>query len=152
MGFSTWFCAFNCTSSSEFHSVWKSQCCIFDFAESNNNEIQKFQEFVEYNQLFCFFDIINIANHCKNFGVKQSIVSDLTLTTRLNASFIYQLNNSNKVLCQKHGYRFIDNSNISSENLWQDGLHLNNSGKSILLKYYAVTLNDNYFLSPSFTQ
>ena len=54
--------------------------------------------------------------------------------------------------CQKHGYRFIDNSNISSENLWQDGLHLNNSDKSILLKYYAVTLNDNYFLSPSFTQ
>ena len=27
-------------------------------------------------------DIINIANHCKNFGVKQIIVSGLALTTR----------------------------------------------------------------------
>ena len=33
-------------------------------------------------------------------------------------------NNSVKVLCQKHGYSFIDNSNISSENFWQDGLYL----------------------------
>ena len=56
-------------------------------------------------------DIINIANHCKNFGVKQIIISGLTLTTRLNANFIYQLSNLIKVFCQKHGYRCIDNSN-----------------------------------------
>ena len=62
-------------------------------------------------------DIINIANHCKNFGVKQTIISGLTLTTRLKASFIYQLNKLIKELCQKHGYSFIDNSNVSSENL-----------------------------------
>ena len=83
-------------------------------------------------------DIINIANHCKNFGVKQIIISGFTLTMGLNVSFIYQLNNSIKVLCQKHDYRFIDNSNVSSdrsENLWQDGLHLNNSGKGVLLNY-----------------
>ena len=61
-------------------------------------------------------DIINIANHCKNFGVRLIIISTLTLTTRLNANFIYQLNNSIKVFCQKN--RFIDNSNVSSENLW----------------------------------
>ena len=53
-------------------------------------------------------DIINIANHCKNFSVKQIIISGLTLTTRLKASFIYQINNSVKKLCQKHGYSFID--------------------------------------------
>ena len=62
-------------------------------------------------------DIINIANHCKNFGVKQIIISGLTLTTRLNPSFIYYLNNSIKVLYQKHGHKSIDNSNASSENL-----------------------------------
>ena len=52
----------------------------------------------------------------KNFGVKQTIISSLTLTTRLNASFTYELNNSMKVICQKHGYIFIGNSNLSSEN------------------------------------
>ena len=45
-------------------------------------------------------DIINIANGCKNSGVKQIIISGLALITRLNASFIYHLNNSTKVLCQ----------------------------------------------------
>ena len=85
-------------------------------------------------------DIINITNHCKNFGVKQIIISGLALTTWLKASFIYQLNKSIKELCQKHGYSFIDNSNVSSENLWQDGLHLNNC------------LTDSYFLGPSITQ
>ena len=65
-------------------------------------------------------DIINIANHCKNFGVKQIIFSGLTLTAQLKASFIYHFNKSIKELCQKHGYSFIDNSNVSSENLWQE--------------------------------
>ena len=45
-------------------------------------------------------DIINIAKHCKNFGVKQIISFGLTFTTWLNASFIDQLNNSIKILCQ----------------------------------------------------
>ena len=92
------------------------------------------------------------VNNCKNFGVKQIIISGLTLTTWLKASFIYQLNKSIKELCQKHGYSFTDNSNVSSENLWQDGLHLNNSGKGVLLNNYVVTPNDSYFLGPSFTQ
>ena len=90
-------------------------------------------------------DIINIANHCKNFSVKQIIILGLTLITRLKASFIYEFNKSIKELCQKHGYSFIDNSNVSSKNLWQDGLHLDNSGKGVLL-------NDSYFLGRSFTQ
>ena len=55
-----------------------------------------------------------IANYCKNFGVKQIIILGLTLTTRLKESYIYQLNKSIKELCQKHGYSFIDNSNVSS--------------------------------------
>ena len=96
-------------------------------------------------------DIINIANHCKNVGLKQIIISGLTLTTWLNARFIYLLNNSSKVLYPKHGYSFIDNSDVSSENLWLDGLHLNNSGKGFLLNNYAVALNDSYFLGPSLT-
>ena len=78
-------------------------------------------------------DIINIANHCKNFDVKQIIISGVTLTVWLSASFIYQLNNSMRVLCQTHGYSFTDKNNVSSEILWQDGLHLNNSGKGVSL-------------------
>ena len=43
-------------------------------------------------------------------------------------------------------YNFIENSNILLDNLWQDGLHLNNSGKGKLLNF-LVSLNKSYFLS-----
>ena len=97
-------------------------------------------------------DNVSNANYCKNFVVKQFFISGLTLTTRLKTSFVYQLNNLIKELCQKHDYSFTDYSNLSSEIFWQDGLHLNNSGKGVLLNNYVVTLNDSYFLGPSFTQ
>ena len=84
--------------------------------------------------------------------MKQIFISGLTLSACLNASFMCYLNNPVKVLCQKHGYNFIDNSNVSSENFWQDGLHLKNSGKGILLNNYVVKLSDSYFLVKSFTQ
>ena len=41
-------------------------------------------------------DIMSIANQYKNFGVKQ-IISGLTFTTRLNASFIHHFDNTVKV-------------------------------------------------------
>ena len=82
--------------------------------------------------------------------LQSYIIPGLTLTTWLKVSLIYHLENSIKELCQKHGYSFIDNCNVSSENLWQDGLHLNHSGKGVLLSNYVVTLNDSYFLGPSF--
>ena len=87
-----------------------------------------------------------------HFVVKQIIISGLTLFARSNTSFMRHFNNPVTVLCQKHGYSFVDNSNISSENFWQEGLHLNNPDKGILLNNYVVTLSDSYFLVPSFTQ
>ena len=83
--------------------------------------------------------------------MKQLFISSLTFTARLNVSFIHQLNSSIKVLCQKHSYTFIDNSSVPSQNLWPDQLHLSNSGKSVLLNSYIVTVNDSYFLGPFFT-
>ena len=83
--------------------------------------------------------------------MKQSFISGLTFTAQLNVSFTHQLNNLIKVLCQKHSYSFIDNSSVPSQNLWPDRLHLSNSGKSVLVNSYIVTVNDSYFLGPFFT-
>ena len=58
-------------------------------------------------------NIINTENHCNNFGVKQIIIFGSTLATRLNVILLTTLT----IQCQKHGYSFIDNSNVSSVNL-----------------------------------
>ena len=50
---------------------------------------------------------------------------------------LHQLNNLIEVLCQKHGYSFINNNNVPSGDLWQNILHLKNSGKGVLLNNYV---------------
>ena len=62
------------------------------------------------------------------------------------------MNNALKLDCIKYVHNFIENSNIVRNNLWQDGLHLNKSGKGKLLNNFLVSLNENYFLSKPFIQ
>ena len=47
---------------------------------------------------------------------------------------VIAVNNILKRVCKLNGLRFIENSNICAENLFEDGLHLNNDGKVILTK------------------
>ena len=48
--------------------------------------------------------------------------------------------------CVKYGYNFIENSNIQSDNLWEDDLHLDNSGKGNLLNNFLISFNKNYLI------
>ena len=70
-------------------------------------------------------DMINIGNSIE-FRCEKNHYFCLTLFTHLNVSFMHHLSNPIKVFFQKHGYSFTDNSNVSSDNFWLDGLHLNN--------------------------
>ena len=91
--------------------------------------------------------IINVANDCNNYGLKNIIVSDLTINDRLHLDFINAMYNALKLDYVKYGYNFIDNSNIIHDNLWQqDGLHLNNSGKGKLLNNLLVFTNIDILL------
>ena len=51
-------------------------------------------------------DIMNIANQCINFDVKQIIISGSTFTMWLNASFVHHLNNPNKVFNPNKHFEF----------------------------------------------
>ena len=49
---------------------------------------------------------------------------------------------------KKNGYFFIDNSNIEIRDLWKDGTHLLESGKTKLAENFTYFLNNSYWLSP----
>ena len=51
------------------------------------------------------------------------------------------VNNILKPVCKLNGLGFVDNSNICSENLFVDGLHLNDDGKVILANYFIYVLS-----------
>ena len=73
----------------------------------------------------------------------------LTINNCLHSDLINTMKNALKLDCIKYGNNFIKNSNILPVNLWQDSLHLSNSGKGKLLNNFLVFLNKNYFLSKS---
>ena len=53
-----------------------------------------------------------------------------------------------KLICEKNGYFFIDNSNIEIRDLRKDGIHLLESCKTKLGENFIYFLNNSYGLSP----
>ena len=53
-----------------------------------------------------------------------------------------QINEVIKELCHKNNFVFIDHQNTTSNDLWVDGIHLTNSGKSILARDFAEKVNE----------
>ena len=51
------------------------------------------------------------------------------------------MNNILKRVCKLDWLEFIDNNNISAENLFEDGLHLNDDSKIILANDFIYVLN-----------
>ena len=95
-------------------------------------------------------NIMNIANECKNYGIKKIYVSGLVVNNRLHSDFNNAVNNALKLDCLKYGYNSIENGITLPNNFWQDGLRLNKSGKGKLLNNFLVSLNKNYFSSKPF--
>ena len=75
--------------------------------------------------------------------LKTISVSGLTINNPLHSDFINAVNNALKLDCVRYVYNFIENSNMLPDNLWQDVLHLNNSGKGTLLNNLLASLNNS---------
>ena len=91
--------------------------------------------------------ILHIANQCRNYGRKEISISSVACTTLLNSDLINDVNNILRSKCQTSGYHFTDNNNITTKKLWKDGLHLTNSGKSIIINNFVQSLNSSHFLT-----
>ena len=85
--------------------------------------------------------VIDIAKECVRLGVKDVFVSIVTVNTRHSSAFICVVNNILQDKCATHQFDFIDNSNIKGEPLWKYGLHLNRSGKDLLMNNFLHSLN-----------
>ena len=86
--------------------------------------------------------IVKIGQQCKESNINDVFISSLIgrAQKRLNDKVV-AANNILKRLCKLNGLGFIDNSNICAENLFRDGLHLNDDGKVILANNFIYVLN-----------
>ena len=63
-----------------------------------------------------------------------------------NLELINDVNKALRKTSQTSAHHVIDNSNITTEKLWKDGLHLTNSGKLIVVSNFVHCLNSSNFL------
>ena len=85
-------------------------------------------------------EIINIAKSCRKGGVKSVLISSLTCRPYFQKD-IEEINKILNYYASIYNYVFIDNTCISKEHLWKDGLHLNKEGISLLANNYLTFLN-----------
>ena len=92
-------------------------------------------------------EIIKMVEECRIMGVNDIFVSGLTI----RKGFYEKVFIVNDILMQKariHNFTFIDNSDICSDHLSHDGLHLKYEGTCILTKKILDHLNEFYSSFP----
>ena len=86
--------------------------------------------------------VIDIAKELVRFGVKDVFASSVTVHIRRSSVFISVVKNILQGKCAMHQFRFIGNLNVKKEHLWKDGLHMNWSGKNLLMNNFLQSLHN----------
>ena len=89
--------------------------------------------------------IEEFAMMCRSYGVNEIFISSLICRkNKILNDKIRRINFLTKLFCEEHGFVYIDNNNITEEDLWKDGIHLVQSGKDKLSNNFLHFLNFFY--------
>ena len=70
-------------------------------------------------------------------NIHQVIILGIVSYKRADNLVINYINENLKIESTIKGYQSLDNGNIKLANFWRDGLHLDKSGKNLLLDNYV---------------
>ena len=73
-------------------------------------------------------NIEQMVEKCRSFGIKRVFLSGITVTMRITCPNREKVHNQLVSLCQKLEIAYIDNRNIIGAHLYNDGLHLLDTG------------------------
>ena len=107
------------------------------------NDILKDQSDLQFESLTQ--DILEISQRCKKHVIEEIIILSLVVTERIDPNLLTHVIVSLCNICRENDFCFIDNSNISVDNIFKDKLHLLDSCKTILVNNFIYCIN-NYFL------
>ena len=119
---------------------------INDILRSKHDELDKLPE-----------NIIKVGNTCQKYNIGKIYISAILPSTRTNINTL-DINKKLRDLCMKHNFEFIDHEQITSKFLWNDGIHLLDSGKSILGQNFVNRVsnffrkNDSFLTDPHFQE
>ena len=87
--------------------------------------------------------IIKIGKKCRERGVKNIFISGIVFRrSKATSKKVFEINNLVRALCGKENFYFIHNNSIKDEHLWDDGLHLLDESRHVLVNNFAKALNN----------
>ena len=102
---------------------------------TNDLSPRRGNEYLNENQIAQ--QIINIAKNCQSKGVKKVVISSIIKRSDKNMEHRRVLTNKEvERMCKDSGFIFLNNDNIGTDKLYQDGIHLSDEG----LKLFADNL------------
>ena len=91
-------------------------------------------------------NINEIGKKCKSYGFIYAFVSSITFNPRKPHKLLKEVNGMTKNGHLEKNYCHIKDGNIDKNNLFKDGLHLQNSGEKISLIFYCKFTNVQHCL------
>ena len=91
-------------------------------------------------------NIRKAADKCMSHGVSKVFVSAIVRNKMIPESLLEEVNEKISFMCKNNNFIFVDNSNISNIHLFDDGLHLVESGRCILANNVIDFIN-NFLLT-----
>ena len=93
--------------------------------------------------------IMQIGTTCQRFNIGKVYISSILTSSRTSFNKD-QTNKAIKEFCHKNNFVFIDHQNITSNDLWVDGIHLKHLGKAISARDFAVKVNEFFCQNSNF--
>ena len=94
-------------------------------------------------------NIRKAADKCMLYGVSKVLVLAIVRSKRIPESLLEEVNEKISFMCKNNNFIFVDNSNISNIHLFDDGLHLVESGRYILANDVIDCINIFFINTPS---
>ena len=116
----------------EYNDVAIIHLSINDILRCKHNELDKLPE-----------NTIKVGNTYQKCNIGKIYISAILPSTRKNIN-IFDINKKLRDLCMKHNFEFIDHEQITSKFLWNDGIHLIDTNKSILGQNFVNRVS-NFF-------
>ena len=102
-------------------------------------------------------NVIKVGKICQNHNIGKIFISGITPSTRANVD-ISNINKKIGELCKKNNFEFIEHPHITTDYSWHDGIHLQDTGKSLLGQNFInrvsrfLCKSDFFLTSPRFQE
>ena len=102
-------------------------------------------------------DLPKVGNICQNHNIGKIFIPGITPSTRTNVD-ISNINKKISELCKKSNFGFIEHPQITTDYFWNDGIHLQDTGKLLLGQNFMnrvsrfLRKNESFRTSPHFQE